>query len=272
MQINAKTTLCAVIGNPVEHSLSPALHNPGYDALDINFAYTAFKVTDVKEAIGGIRALGIRGVSVTIPHKETVMRFMDKIDPLAQKIGAVNTILNENGVLIGFNTDITGAIRALKEKTSLNNKNVAVLGAGGAAKGIVFGLKDKGAHLHIINRTLQHAQKLAEAVGATYSDFANIEKVRTADIVINTTSVGMTPNTNASVIEKELLNASQIVMDIVYNPMDTKLIKEAKEAGCQIVYGYKMLLYQAVTQFELFTGRKAPVEIMEDALLKGLGR
>jgi len=271
MQINAKTSLCAVIGNPIEHSLSPAIHNAGYKALGINFAYVAFKVEKIKEAVEGIRSLGIRGVSVTIPHKETVVQFLDKIDPLAEKIGAVNTILNDNGVLTGMNTDYAGAMRAIEEKVPLNNKQVTVVGSGGAAKGIAFGLRDKGAQVHIINRTGIHAQNLAEAVGATHSDFTDTKKIRTADIIINATSVGMTPNNDLTVITKDLLNSAQLVMDIVYNPMETVLINDAKEVGCQIIYGYKMLLYQAVTQFELFTNHKAPVAVMEEALLKGLG-
>lgn len=272
MQINAKTTLCAVIGNPIEHSLSPQMHNAGYEALGLHFAYVAFRVEKLKEAVEGVRALGIRGVSVTIPHKQEVMQYVDSVDPLAEKIGAVNTILNESGKLKGLNTDYTGAIRALEEKTTLQGKTVAVLGAGGAAKAIVYGLSEKGATVRVFNRNTEHGEKLAEATGTRFYDLEKTEEIHSCDIIIHATSVGMTPNTDQSLLSKEILKPSQIVMDIVYNPKETALLKNAKEAGCQIVYGYKMLLYQAVTQFELFTGVSAPVEIMEDALVKGLNK
>lgn len=270
MQINAQTTLCAVIGNPIEHSLSPLMHNAGYHALGLNFAYVAFRVEKIKEAVDGIRALHIKGVSVTIPHKQDVMQYLDSLDPLAEKIGAVNTILNENGRLEGLNTDYTGAIRALEEKTTLQGKTITVLGAGGAAKAIVYGLSEKGANVQIFNRNIEHGKTLADATGATFYGLEKNDKIRTSDIIINATSVGMTPKVNESLLDKAVLNPSQIVMDIVYNPKQTMLLRDAKEAGCEIVYGYKMLLFQAVTQFELFTGQTAPIEVMEDALVKGL--
>lgn len=270
MSINSKTKLCCIIGSPVEHSLSPIMHNAGYKALGLNFAYTAFNITDVKETLLGVRALGIRGVSVTVPHKLSVMPFLDKLDASAKEIGAVNTIVNDNGKLIGSNTDCEGAIRALEEKTKIEGKQVFVVGAGGAARAIVFGLKKKNAKIKIINRTVNRAQTLAKEVEIQYGNLTDLSEIKNSDILIHATTTGMHPNSNNSLIPKEYLHKNLVVFDIVYNPKETKLIKDAGEVGCQIVYGYKMLLYQAVAQFELFTGVKAPVEVMEQALLKGL--
>ncbi len=270
MSIDSKTKLCCIIGNPVEHSLSPIMHNAGYKTLGLNFAYVAFLVSDVASAILGIRALGISGTSVTVPHKLTVMPFLDKLDASAKDIGAVNTIINDNGKLIGSNTDCEGAIRALEEKTKIEEKRVIVVGAGGAARAIAFGLKQKKAKIKIINRTKERAQALAKEVGAEYGNLTDLSEIKNSDILIHATITGMHPNSNDSLVPKEYLHKNLVVFDVVYNPKETRLINDAKKVGCQIVYGYKMLLYQAVAQFELFTGVKAPVEVMKEALLKGL--
>lgn len=252
MKIDSQTKLCCIIGNPVEHSLSPAMHNTAYKELGLNFAYLALKVDDVKNAIAGIRSLGIRGTSVTVPHKISVMQYLDDIDETAKKIGAVNTIVNNNGKLIGYNTDYLGAIKALEEKTSLKGKNVILIGSGGAARAIAFGLQQKQAQITILNRNYDKT------------------KLLDADILIHATPIGMSPNIGKSLIPNEYLNTALLVFDIVYNPKETKLIQDAKKIGCTIVYGYKMLLYQAVAQFQLFTGEKAPISIMEKELLKNL--
>ncbi len=250
------TKLCCIIGDPVEHSLSPAMHNAAYKALGLNFAYLAFRVTDVKNAIAGIRALGIKGVSVTAPHKISVMQYLDTIDETAKKIGAVNTIVNTNGKLTGYNTDSQGAIMALKEKTTLPGKRVVILGAGGAARAITFGLDKKDTSVFTVNRTTQKEKVLAE--------------IKNSDILINATPIGMHPRAEESLIPKEYLHKNLTVFDVVYNPKETKLLKDARSAGCTTIYGYKMLLYQAVSQFQLFTGEIAPVSIMEKELLKNL--
>ncbi|MBI2036247.1 shikimate dehydrogenase [Candidatus Microgenomates bacterium] len=271
MSINAKTKLCCIIGNPVEHSLSPLMHNAGYKALGLNFVYMAFQISDVANAIAGIRALGIHGTSVTVPHKLTVMKYLDEIDETAKAIGAVNTIINDQAKLTGTNTDYEGAIRALEEKTKIEEKRVTVVGAGGAARAIAFGLKQKKAKIKIINRTKERAQALAKEVRAEHGDLTDLSQIKNSDILIHATITGMHPD-NKSLVPKEYLHKNLVVFDVVYNPRETKLINDAKKAGCQIVYGYKMLLYQAVAQFELFTGVKAPVEVMEEALLKGLAK
>lgn len=252
MNIDTKTKICCIIGNPVEHSLSPVIHNAAYKTLGLNFCYQAFCVDDVKNAISGIRALGIRGASVTVPHKINVMQYLDEIDETAKSIGAVNTIVNNNGKLKGYNTDYIGAMQALEEKTKLKDKNVVILGAGGAAHAIAFGLQQKQAQITILNRNYDKT------------------KLLTADILINATPIGMSPNINESLVPKKYLHKNLVVFDIVYSPKETKLLQDAKLMGCTIIYGYKMLLYQAVSQFQLFTGKKAPVNIMEKVLVKHL--
>ncbi len=267
MKINAKTKICAIIGNPVGHSLSPAMHNAGYENLSLNFAYLAFSIRDVKHVIAGIRALNFVGVSVTAPHKVRVMSFLDTIDSTAKNIGAVNTIVNRNGKLIGYNTDSQGALKALEEKTTLKNKRVVLIGAGGAARAIAFGLKEKEVNVLILNRTLDKVKLLANSIGADFGDLSRLSEIKNSDILIHATPTGMNPSTDTSIVPKEYLHKDLLVFDIVYNPKETKLLRDAKEMGCEIVYGYKMLLYQAVLQFALFTKKNAPLAIMEKELL-----
>jgi shikimate dehydrogenase len=269
---NTKTQICGIIGNPVEHSMSPAIHNAAFEELQLNYVYLAFGVTDVAGAMRGMRALNIRGFSVTIPHKITVMHYLDEIDPVAARIGAVNTVVNENGSLKGYNTDWLGFVRSLEKHTILQNKKVVLLGAGGAARGIAFGLKQRGAQLTILNRAveIEMAQSLADDVDCAWGDLDQLDAIKQADIVVNATSVGMNPLEDATVIDPEHLQSNQIVYDIVYNPLETRFLKAARNKGCRIVPGYEMLLLQGVAQFELWTGKTAPVELMRQVLLKKL--
>ena len=264
--------ICLSIGYPIKTSNSPSLHNAGYKKLGIDdeFIYLRAEVKpkDLKMAIDGVRGLGIRGVSVTMPHKQEVMKFLDKIDIEARRIGAVNTIVNTNGKLTGFNTDSIGAIVALEKKTNLKGKKVAVIGAGGAARAIVYGLKKKGSIVKIFNRTLDHAKVLSKEFGCEYGDLNSLEQLASLDIIINATSVGM--NEDKSPVDKKFLNKNQIIFDAVYSPKETKLIKDAKEKGAKVVYGYEMLLYQGVEQFRLYTGFDAPIEAMREVLVKNL--
>src|SRR3989338_9726500 len=182
-----------------------------------------------------MRALGIKGMGVTIPHKRAVMTFLDEIDEGAKSIGAVNTIINEGGRLLGSNTDYKAAIRALKEATDIKGKKVILLGAGGAARGVLYGLQQEGAETLLLNRTKEHAEKLAKEFGADFGDLSQLSKISESDIVINTTPIGMHPNTNESLVPQELLRKDLVVFDIVYNPKETKLLTEAKQKGCTIV-------------------------------------
>ena len=275
MRLNAKTRLCGIIGNPVGHSLSPAMHNAAFEKLELNYAYLAFCVEDVEDvegAVRGVRALGIRGLSVTVPHKVTVMPYLDEIDPVAKSIGAVNTIVNDEGRLKGYNTDWTGFVRSIEEHVPIKGRRVALLGAGGAARAIAFGLKEKGADLTILNRTeeLEMAQSLAAEIGCPFGDLSKAEIVTGADIVVNATSVGMAPLQDLTVVDTALLRPEQAVVDIVYNPLETKFLKEAEARGCKTIPGYMMLLLQGVTQFELWTGKTAPVDLMRSILVERL--
>lgn len=271
--------ICFSIGYPIKSSRSPLMHNAGYKKLGIDdeflFLSAEVKPKDLQMAIDGVRALGIRGVSVTMPHKQEVMKYLDQIDKEAKKIGAVNTIVNNDGKLTGYNTDWIGALTALEKKTNLTGKKVAVIGAGGAARAIVYGLVKRGAKVKIFNRSLEKAKKLAQEFGCEYGDPGSLEEASKINIIINATSVGM--NEDKSPIDKflnknkaSLLLRNQIVFDVVYSPKETRLIKDAKQKGAKIIYGYEMLLYQGVAQFELYTGMKAPVEVMRKTLERSL--
>ena len=270
--VSGTTTVCCLIGDPVTHSLSPLIHNAGYQTLGIDFIYIPFQARDIKPAIEAIRGLGIRGASITVPHKVTAMQYLDRVDDEAREIGAVNTVVNDSGVLTGYNSDGTGARQALEEVTSLASKKVVLIGSGGAAQAIAMALKSSGAKLVILNRTVEKARPLAKMVNA--DDSGGLDKlaaVASADILINATPVGMWPEVNETVILQELLHKGLIVFDIVYNPRETRLLTEATTKGCPVVYGYKMLLYQAARQFELFTGHRAPLPVMEHVLTEALG-
>jgi shikimate dehydrogenase len=269
--IKSLKKVCCLIGDPIEHSLSPLIHNTGYQVLGIGYLYVPFQVKDIKEAIEGIRKLGIRGASVTMPHKARVIEYVNEIDRLALETGAVNTIVNNDGVLTGYNTDYQGALKALEEATPLESKKAVLVGSGGAATAIALGLKRSGARLVILNRTEEKAKRLAAMLDAEDSGgLKKLSEVSSADILINATPVGMWPQTKQSLIPKSLLHNKLVVFDTVYNPKETRLLSEARERGCTIVYGYKMFLYQAALQFELFTGRQPPLDAMESALTQAL--
>jgi len=269
--INSKTKLCCVIGNPIEQSISPLVHNAAYKALGLNYVFLAFKVTQVKEALEGLKAMNVTGISVTIPHKLEVLKYVDEVDKVAAEIGAANTIVNKEGRFIATNTDWIGALKALEKKTSLSGKRIALLGAGGAARALIYGLVKRGAKVTVFNRTKVKAHQLAKyfQLEGTYL-LSDIEKIKKAEIIINTTSVGMIPNISESPIPNECINSSQIIFDIINKPYETKLLQYAKIRGATIIHGYEMLLYGAAEQFQLFTGKAAPVKIMENAILQNL--
>lgn len=265
VSVDNRTTICGLITSKPTN-LSAAMHNAGYAHLGLNFAYIPFAVNDCGRAIAGMRALNIRGLSVSIPHKQEVMAHLDSIDPVAVKIGAVNTVVNDNGFLKGYNSDWLGATEALKEVCTLNNKKVVVFGAGGAARAIVYGLKQYDCAVTILNRTVEKARLLADEFGMAYGD--SMAAVRDDyDIFINATSVG---SADECPIDPEALRTGKIVMDIVTVPMETALLRCAKAKGCTAVPGWRMLLHQALPQFELFTGQKAPLKVMDEALLAAI--
>jgi len=269
--IDADTSLFGLIGNPVTHSLSPVMHNQAFAAAGYNGAYLAFRVTDPAAAIKGIRALNLKGVSVTLPHKVAVMEYLDEVDETAARIGAVNTIVNNQGRLIGYNTDCPGALQALRTRTSIKDKSVALIGAGGAARAIGFGLMAAGGRVTILNRTRVAGERLAMDLQAEFVPLNNWQPNR-YEILINTTSVGMHPETDETPIAKKGLLKEMVVMDIVYNPIKTRLLKEAEAKKCRIITGVAMFVFQGAHQFDLWTGQKAPVDVMQAAVLQALKR
>ena len=280
MNIKGSTNIVGLIGHPVEHSFSPPMHNAAFDELGMDYTYVAFDVepSNLKSAIEGAKSLNVKGFNVTIPHKIEVMQFLDEIDEVASLIGAVNTIDFKD--IKGYNTDGIGAVRAIEEVTTIKNKNVVVAGAGGASRAISFYLAKYGADsIAILNRNVEKAQNLAVDVsdsgliGEVKSD--SISKINgylsSADILVDTTPLGMHPNINDEPIALASdMHEDLVVFDAVYNPNETVLLKEAIKAGAKPVYGIKMLLYQGAESFKIWTGRDAPVDVMEDALRKTL--
>ena len=273
------SAIYGLIGNPVSHSISPVIHNTLFKELNFNGIYVPFKVDNIGDFIREFRGLDVKGYSVTIPHKESVVNYLDAIDPIAKKIGAVNTIVNTGGQLVGFNTDCEAAIKVLEGvnqvsakylgETYLKGKKVTLVGAGGVARAIAFGLKERQAQITIINRNYERAQSLARDVGCLVRKFDETQSLDT-DILINATPVGMFPKINETPIDKHKLKPNMIVFDTIYNPIETKLLKEAKAQGCKTINGLSMFVHQAAAQFKLWTGQMPSVEIVEAIAYKHL--
>ena len=282
MAISGKTRVCGVIGDPIEHTLSPTIHNAAFNHLKLDFVFLAFsvKAADLENALRGIRGLGIHGLNVTMPHKSTVIGYLDEVDSSAKFLGSANTILNKAGKLSGFNTDDVGALKALRENgIELADKKVLLLGAGGAAKAVAFSFAQEAGELAILNRAAEKAVVLADAlnhmfgkkiVGGALSPKAVQKNLQETDILVNATSVGMHPNINQTLVAPQWLKPNLTVMDIVYNPVETKLAKDAQAAGAKVISGVEMLIYQGAASFEIWTGRSAPIEVMRKAALNKL--
>lgn len=260
-----------IIGDPVAQSLSPTMHNAGYEALGVDdqFVFVGSRVEpkDLADAVRAMRTLQVRGLTCTIPHKVAVMKHLDAIDGAASMIGAVNTVVNDDGVLTGYNTDWYGAVRPLRNGTSIKGKKVALLGAGGAARAIAFGMIKEGAELSIYARDTQEASSIAGTIGGkVYAIDRDIERVQEADILIHATPVGMAPDDKRSIVPPSLLHKDQIVFDIVYKPLETRLLCDARACGAETISGIEMLLYQGVEQFRLYTGMEAPESVMRRVL------
>ncbi|MCL2760239.1 MAG: shikimate dehydrogenase [Desulfuromonadales bacterium] len=284
MSITTKTRLFAVIGNPVSHSLSPVIHNVAFNALGLDFVYLAFKVEDLRSAIAGVRAMdNFMGLSVTIPHKTELIEYIDEISEIDRLIGSINTVVKENNRLVGYGTDGPGAIKALTDAgVSISGKNILMLGAGGAARAIAFSLLfEEPASLTILNREAE-----LEMLDNLASDLKKVEKSKVihsvltedsvaasmakADIIIHCTSIGMFPNVNVSLVPKELFKESQTFFDVVYTPLETKLLSDAKSMGCKVISGVEMFVNQAALQFEYFSGKEAPVDLMRKVVMEHL--
>lgn len=260
----------AVFGNPVKHSLSPLMHNAAYREMGLHAVYIPFCVKNLTEAVSGIRGLPISGVSVTIPFKTGVMDLLDEVDEDARKIGAVNTIRNDAGKLTGFNTDWTGLALSLAGVMEIAGKRFAVLGAGGAARAAVFALLKKKGNVTILNRTRDRGEKLAREFGCEFRPLVEANEIR-ADCLINTTSVGMAPHEGASPFGPFKPGDFRWVVDIIYNPLKTKLLADAEAAGCSILNGLDMFVLQGAEQIRLWTGKEPPEDVMRNVVLGALG-
>jgi len=255
------------------------MHMAGYRELGLEFVYVPFELEpdQLEGALLGMRALGIRGFGVSMPFKLMVMPLLDQIDPLAQRIGAVNTIVNDGGRLTGYNTDAWGARAALEEVTELAEQRVLLLGAGGAARAVAHGLAEAGARVRVVNRTEGKARELVEQARAAGSELEfgggleALGDLSESDIVVNCSSAGMLEYGAESPVPRASLRPGLVVLDIVYKPVETELVRAAREAGARAIHGGRMLLHQATKQFELYTERSAPVPAMDRALRAFLG-
>jgi shikimate dehydrogenase len=275
--ISGRTGILGVIGHPVSHSGSPAMHNAALESTGLDYVYVAFTVPpEGAEGVGdAMRALNIRGLNVTVPHKQTVISCLDEVSQEAQAIGAVNTIDHRDGRLYGHNTDAYGLVASLREEGGLQRlpAKVALLGAGGAARAILYALlaAEEVEHVALLNRTIARAESLAMDLNAgsrvTVQPLAETTALADAGLVINSTSIGMEPDAEASPLgDGAGLHDGMVVVDIVYKPLETRLLQQARVAGARTVDGLGMLVHQGARAFELWTGVAPPVDVMRNAL------
>ena len=268
--IDGETKIFGILGRPVAHSLSPVMHNAAFQHLGINAVYVAFPVTHLFQAVAGLRGLGIGGVSVTIPFKEEIIPLIDELDPQAARIGAMNTVVNRDGCLTGYNTDWLGAVTAFTAKISLKGRHVLILGAGGASRAIAYGIIQAGGRVSLTDIDADRAAALVHDLGAAAIPLEALDRCP-ATILVNATPVGMTPDVDGIPLNPNLLSHFEVVMDIVYQPLQTRLLREAEAHGCATIDGLQMLIHQGAAQFELWTGQEAPMEIMAQAAYEALG-
>jgi shikimate dehydrogenase len=274
MNLLAPTDVCLVIGNPIDHSLSPILHNAGYEALGIESQYIYIKrnisIEQSEDVLKAVKILQIKGISVTAPLKQSVMQFLDDIDIAATEIGAVNTIVNLNGTLKGYNTDWFGIEQPLLQIPALSQKKIAVIGAGGAARAAVYALRNTSQQLTIFNRTLDHALELADDFKVHAEPISNMKEIDKFDIILLALPTG-----NDQTVKRQLMNylhKNQILFNLAYGPKEEKFMSDVTNAGLKTIDGYEMLFYQALKQFQLFTGRDAPAQEMRHALKSYTGK
>ncbi len=281
---SGKTKVFCVIGDPIEHSLSPVMHNAAFKHLKLDAIYVAFNVKKemLEDAVRGMRGFGICGMNVTMPHKTAIINYLDEIDSVAKFVGAVNTVLNTNGKLVGFNTDGIGALKALKENgVEPRSKKFLLLGAGGAGRAIAFQLAKEAGELRILNRDGSKAKLLADAlqrkfnkkiVGGRLSPSVLKKWLKDVNVLINATSVGMHPYNSQTLVERNMLRPELTVMDIVYNPIETRLLKDARSVGAKVINGIEMLVFQGSASFEIWWNQPAPISVMREAIMKKLRR
>lgn len=284
MNVLGHTKVLGVFGHPISHSLSPVMHNAAIRALNIDYIYVPFHVLPeyLAEAVEGIRALGMAGINVTIPHKERVIEYLDEVSDYSNQIRSVNTIINVGGRLRGDTTDGPGFVRSAEAAWGkIDGCKALILGAGGSAKAVAFALARIGCEIVIANRTHERAVGLVESLGKVYKagTFRAVEfdgqalgeEISRTDLLVNTTSVGMYPDVDSIPISPDLLRGNLMVYDLVYNPGRTRLVAEAEKRGASAVSGLKMLVYQGALSFEMWTGIAPPVDVMEQAALRVLG-
>jgi shikimate dehydrogenase len=280
MKITGKTAVYGIIGHPVKHSLSPLMQTEAFKEAGIDAVYVPFEVEpeNLEEAVSGLRALSVKGFNITVPHKERVAQLLDFLTEDAEVLGAVNTVKNENGELTGYNTDAEGFLRSLVEEgVELSGKRVLMFGAGGAARAVGYALLKGGVKfLNIVNRNFSRAKAVAELLGKRGNVLVYPLKESTvevllkdADVIVNTTSVGMKED-DPPLFDYSKIPEGITVVDIIYNPPETPLLKAAKEKGCKTVNGLGMLVHQGAVAFEIWTGKEAPVERMREVLEREL--
>ena len=275
-------TLC-IIGYPVGHTMSPIMHNATIKELDLNYVYVAFNVNpdNLEKAVQGFRALDIKGINVTIPHKETIIKYLDEIDPISEKMGAINTIKNDDGYLKATNTDAAGARKSLIDAGfTIEGKNIVFIGSGGAARSIAYILSEDAKKIVLTDIVEERAVIVAREItknmeanveGKLASAKVLAEEIKHADLLINATPIGMHPKEGDSPISKDLLHQELFVFDVIYNPMETQLMKEATEIGCKTLSGLDMLINQGVIAFEWWTGKTPNSKLMKDKIIDFLG-
>lgn len=281
--ISAKTNILCIFGHPIEHSMSPTMHNPALQELGLNYVYIAFDVhpDNLKDAVQAVRALDIKGLNVTIPHKEKIISLLDEIDPVAKKMGAINTIKNEDGYLKAKNTDADGARKSLMEVGfTIDGTNIVFIGSGGAARSVAYLLSQEAKKITLTDIVEEQAVKVANEIksnmdaniqGMKASEKTLTDLIKEADLLINATPIGMSPKTDASPIPKNLLHEDLFVFDVIYNPMETQLMKDAAELGCKTLSGLNMLVNQGVIAFEWWTGKKPNSTLMKNKIIEFLG-
>jgi shikimate dehydrogenase len=263
--ISPETSLCGILLHPASHTRSPAMHNAAFTALGLDAVFLAFDVPPaaLAAAVAGARALGVRQLAISLPHKEAVLEHLDAVDETARRIGAVNTVTLREGRLEGANTDWIGLARALERETPLAGRRAVVLGAGGTARAAVFALRERGATVHVLNRTVASAERLAEELGGASAGPLEALGSLDHDVLVNTTSVGLA--SDASPVPARTLRRGSTVFDAVYDPPLTRLLRDARERGARIVPGKWMLVEQAVEQIQLWSGRVPPSEVLAEA-------
>ncbi|MFW9940219.1 MAG: shikimate dehydrogenase [Candidatus Thorarchaeota archaeon] len=282
-RITSHTKVLCVIGHPIEHSMSPTMWNPALQDLELDYVYIAFDVHPdrLEKAINGIRSLGIKGINVTLPHKEEVIKYLDEVDPIALKIGAINTIKNEGGILKARNTDADGARKSLIDRgVDIYGKNILIIGSGGVSRAIAYVLAEEANKIILTDIIEERARTVANEIRnnmkvdieGNLSNQDNLkEYIKKVDILINATPIGMYPKVDETPISRKFLRDDLFIFDVIYNPLETRLMKEAVEIGCKTLGGLDMLVNQGILAFEWWLNKKPNKDLMKKKIIEYLG-